>query len=76
MAVGRIRQTCASNQILDLIVAAERTGRYHQIVRDAFRSAGFDTRIVHPFAIKPFRQPADPGIPSTVTISQEQDGRM
>ncbi len=60
-AIDRIRQTCNSNQILDLIVAVERTGRYHQVIRDAFRKAGFDTRIVHPFATKQFRQPADPG---------------
>ena len=60
-AIDHIRQTCNSNQILDLIVAVERTGRYHQVIRDAFRKAGFDTRIVHPFATKQFRQPADPG---------------
>ena len=61
VAIDRIRQTSDANQILDLIVAVERTGRYHQVVREAFRNAGFDTRIVHPFATKQFRQPADPG---------------
>jgi transposase len=30
-------------------------------VQHAFRDAGFDTRLVHPFASKHFRQPADPG---------------
>ena len=29
--------------------------------RRAFAAAGFETRIVHPFATKQFRQPADPG---------------
>ena len=37
----------------------QRTGRYHQPQR-AF-AAGFETRIVHPFATKQYRQPVDPG---------------
>ena len=43
------------------IVAVERTGRYHRPVQRAFAAAGFEVRIVHPFATKQFRQPADPG---------------
>jgi transposase len=43
-------------------VAIERTGRYHHVVRDAFQRARFETRIVHPFTSKHFRQPADPDI--------------
>ena len=60
-AAEQIRQASAKHQILDLIVVVERTGRYHHVVRDAFRAFGFEVRIVHPFATKQFRQPADPG---------------
>lgn len=60
-AADRIRVACGTHQILDLIVVVERTGRYHHVVRDAFRGFGFETRVVHPFATKQFRQPADPG---------------
>jgi transposase len=60
-AADQIRQACAAHQVLDLIVVVERTGRYHHVVRDAFSGFGFETRVVHPFATKQFRQPADPG---------------
>src|SRR5512135_1700174 len=48
--------------LADLVVAVERTGRYHQPVKRAFADAGFEVRTVHPFATKQFRLPADPGI--------------
>jgi transposase len=60
-ALERLQQALAEHGIRDQLVAIERTGRYHQLVRDVFRSAGYETRIVHPFATKQFRQPADPG---------------
>src|SRR5687767_483775 len=60
-ATDRLRQLLASGQLADLIVAIERTGTYHRPVQQAFRSAGFETRLVHPYASKQFRQPADPG---------------
>jgi transposase len=60
-AVARIRLACESHQILDLIVVVERTGRYHHVVKDAFAASGLEVRVVHPFATKQFRQPADPG---------------
>lgn len=60
-AIARLREACGSRQILELIVAVERTGRYHHVVKDAFSAAGFEVRVVHPFATKQFRQPADPG---------------
>jgi hypothetical protein len=44
-----------------VVVAIERTGAYHRPVQEAFRLAGFDTRLVHPFTSKQYRQPADPG---------------
>src|SRR5438309_11176412 len=61
-AIVQLRQACATHQLRDLLVAIERTGNYHRVVRDAYAAAGFETRIVHPFATKQFRQPADPGI--------------
>jgi transposase len=60
-ASAQIRLVSAKHQILDLIVVVERTGRYHHVVKDAFAADGFETRVVHPFATKQFRQPADPG---------------
>jgi transposase len=56
-----VRAALPKHQIRDLLVAIERTGRYHHVIRDAFGAAGFETRIVHPHATKHFRQPADPG---------------
>lgn len=60
-ALARLRQAQRDHALLDLLVAVERTGRYHGVVRDAFAAAGYETRIVHPFATKQFRQPRDPG---------------
>ena len=47
--------------IKDHIVAVERTGCYHGPLQRAFAQAGSEVRIVHPFATKQFRLPADPG---------------
>jgi len=60
-AVQQIRQALHHHAIRDQLVAVERTGRYHQPVRRAFDSAGFETRIVHPFATSRLRQPRHPG---------------
>jgi transposase len=60
-ALTQVRQVCASHPLHDLVVAIERTGRYHRPVQQAFAAAGFEARIVHPFATKQFRQPSDPG---------------
>src|SRR6185312_12959261 len=60
-AAARLRAACDAHRILDLIVVVERTGRYHHVVKDAFAAAGFEVRVVHPFATEQFRQPADPG---------------
>ena len=59
--IDRVRQTCEQQQLHDLVVALERTGEYHRPLQLAFRQAGFDTRLVHPFTSKQYRQPADPG---------------
>ena len=60
-ALMRLRRAVADHRLTDLIIAVERTGRYHLPARRAFAAAGFEVRVVHPFATKQFRQPADPG---------------
>ena len=60
LAVTQIRQAQEQHGIEDLIVVVERTGNYHLAPKRAFASAGFETRVVHPFATKQYRMPADP----------------
>jgi transposase len=60
-AVAQVRQTFDSRQLRDGLVAIERTGRYHRLVQRSFAAAGFETRILHPFVTKQYRQPVDPG---------------
>jgi transposase len=60
-AVAQVRQTFAEHQLHDGLVAIERTGRYHRLVQRTFAAAGFETRILHPFVTKQYRQPVDPG---------------
>src|SRR5438132_6387135 len=60
-AVASIRQAFEQHQLRDGLVAIERTGRYHRVVQRAFAAAGFETRILHPFVTKQYRQPVDPG---------------
>jgi transposase len=60
-AVAQIRQAFASHLLRDGLVAIERTGRYHRLVQRTFAAAGFETRILHPFVTKQYRQPVDPG---------------
>ena len=57
MAVQQLRQAIKQHDIKDSIVCVEMTGTYHQIVWRAFRDAGFETRLVHPFASKHYRMP-------------------
>ena len=67
LAVERIRQTQQQHNIQDTIVVVERTGNYYLPPKRAFASAGFETRVVHPFATKQYRLPADPGIKTDAT---------
>ena len=60
-AVAQVRQCFAAQQLRDGLVAIERTGRSHRVVQRTFAAAGFETRILHPFVTKPYRQPVDPG---------------
>jgi len=58
--VAEARAALSRFGLLDCLVAIERTGRYHHPVKNAFARGGFETRLVHPYATKQFRQPADP----------------
>jgi transposase len=60
-AVSRVRDAMRRHDLRDVVVAIERAGTYHRPVQLAFRQAGFETRLVHPFTAKQYRQPADPG---------------
>ncbi len=62
VAILQLREAMARQQLMDLVVAIERTGNYHLPVKRAFAAAGFECRIVHPMATKHFRQPAHPGV--------------
>jgi transposase len=61
-AIFQIREAMAKHELRDCLVAVERTGRYHHPIKNAFTNADFDTRLVHPYATKQFRQPANPDI--------------
>jgi transposase len=56
----RVAEACRAEGLTDTIVAVEMTGVYHKPVQRAFRKAGFDTRIVHPFASNHYRRPLHP----------------
>jgi transposase len=60
-AVAQIREAFDNAQLRDGLVAIERTGRYHRVVQRTFAAASFETRILHPFVTKQYRQPVDPG---------------
>lgn len=59
-ALQRLRQAMRRHDLRDLVVAIESTGEYHRPVQRAYRDAGFETRLVHPFTSNQYRQPADP----------------
>lgn len=57
-----VSEVCKTEGLTDTIVAVEMTGIYHKPVQRAFREAGFDTRIVHPFASHHYRRPLHPDV--------------
>jgi transposase len=61
LALLQLRQAVDKYGVLDLVIAIERTGNYHLPVKRACAAAGWETRIVHPFATQQFRQAAHPG---------------
>jgi transposase len=58
LATVQVEEACRKHDIRDAIVAVEMTGTYHRPIQRAFRKAGFETRLVHPFASKHYRLPA------------------
>jgi transposase len=60
-ALAALAEAVKQRDVRDLLVAVERTGRYHHPPARAFAAGGFEVRTVHPFTTKQFRQPADPG---------------
>jgi transposase len=56
----RVTTACRAEGLTDTIVAVEMTGIYHKPAQRAFRKAGFETRIVHPFASNHYRRPLHP----------------
>jgi transposase len=55
-----VAEACGVEGLTEIVVAVEMTGIYHKPVQRAFRKAGFDTRIVHPFASSHYRRPLHP----------------
>ena len=60
LAIAEIDQASTQYDIRDRIVAVEMTGTYHLPVKRAFRQAGWDTRLVHPFSSHHYLLPANP----------------
>ncbi|HUT35491.1 MAG TPA: transposase [Planctomycetota bacterium] len=58
--VATVKSQCEAHGLKDLVVAIEQTGRYHVPIRQVLRGH-WDVQMVHPFATKQLRQPADPG---------------
>jgi len=57
LAVFTLRQAINQHGLKDVIVCVEMTGTYHKPVWRTFRDAGFETRLVHPFASSHYRLP-------------------
>ena len=54
-AIQTLKLAIQKHDIKDTIVCIEMTGTYHLVVVRAFKDAGFETRLVHPFASKHYR---------------------
>lgn len=58
LATVQLREACERYGLKDHLVAVEMTGTYHRPIQRAFRQAGSETRLVHPFASRHYRLPA------------------
>ena len=67
LMVELIREAQLQHNIGDMIVTIERTGNYHQTIQRLLKRAGWEVRIVHPFATRQYRLPADAGIKTDAT---------
>jgi transposase len=61
-ALVQFQQAQSRHDLRDVLVAIERTGRYHHVPRNLFARAVADVRLVHPYTSKHFRQAADPSV--------------
>src|SRR5712691_11242954 len=61
LALAQLKAAREEHELRDLIVAVERTGRYHQIPQRLFAANGDEVRLVHPFTSKQHRTTTDPG---------------
>jgi transposase len=61
-ALTQLDNARREHDLRDLIVAIERTGRYHHVPHRLFAAHGDEVRLVHPFTSKPYRQATDPGV--------------
>ena len=57
LATLQLKEACERYGLRDHIVAVEMTGTYHRPIQRAFRAAGSETRLVHPFASRQYRLP-------------------
>jgi transposase len=55
LAIAQIQEATRQHGIRDHIAAIEMTGTYHLPVKRTFRQAGWETRLVHPFASRHYR---------------------
>jgi transposase len=62
LTIARLQAARQEHGLGDLIVAIERTGRYHHVPQHLFAAAGHEVRLVHPFTSKQYRQATDPGV--------------
>jgi transposase len=60
-ALARLKAAQDEHQLGDLIIAIERTVRYHQIPQRFFAARGFEVRLVHPYTSNQHRTTTDPG---------------
>lgn len=58
--ISAARHAIQLNHITDVIVAIEMTGVYHRPIMNAWKKAGFETRLVHPFAANHFSKSLHP----------------
>jgi hypothetical protein len=56
LAFAQIREAQEQHGIEDILVCVERTGNFYLIPKRAFAKAGFEIRVVHPFATKQYRK--------------------
>lgn len=55
LAAIQLREAIQKHGLQDHLVAVEMTGTFHRPVQRAFRKAGSETRLVHPFASRHYR---------------------